>query len=73
MKELKARERGVAATGELKTLSEMKTDLSGKMAPGQRGVQRELTAEESEALDRWKEGDKQQVRSIRSQPNSYPF
>jgi SYP7 family syntaxin len=60
MKDLKARERGVAPTGELKTLSEMKTDLSGKMAPGQRGVQRDLTAEESEALDRWKEGDKQQ-------------
>jgi len=62
MKDLKARERGVAPNQDtqLKTISEMKSDFGGKVAPGQRGAQREMTAEEGEALDRWKEGDKKQ-------------
>jgi len=67
VKEVKARERGVGAVvqeTQLRTLSEIKSDLTGKGERGPRAPERELNAEESEALDRWAENDKQQDKML---------
>lgn len=63
VKEVKARERGVGSLPQetqMKTFSEMKSDLMGKGERGQRAPERELTSEEAEALDRFAENDKKQ-------------
>jgi len=67
MKDLKARERGVGSVqdNQMKTLVEMKSDLMGKTPAGQRAADRELSASEEAALERWKEGEKKQVNSMR--------
>jgi len=65
MKDLKARERGVAGVdSQMKTLVEMKSDLMGKTPASQRAADRELTASEEAALERWKEGEKKQVNLL---------
>jgi len=67
MKELKARERGVQndPNAQMKTLVEMKSDLMAKGTnSSQRTADREMTADEEAAIDRWKEGGKEQDKYL---------